>query len=308
VWDFAFLCRWHSWAIAIAGGVAICIALLTPLETDADWSRRYRCDVSQDTPNSADSTAALTCVGGLQARTETNKAKVEDTYKVLERRLDHYESELTALRTNLWLQLLFIIVGIYVLVRAPADLKIPIMGLRVPLPWLQIAIPAALLYLNITLGFLLDHLIQQRYFLWNEVLALEGGQGRSIHSFALLLDDRWIMDTWFAEYHPQLMSNGWVDGFHWVGKLLLGLFACFFGIQQGTLLALLARPGVFGKTIGAAIFLFVLILLAANQLAFAIQGGNATTWFQLAAMGFSLLAFVVLHERARRLDGRPASV
>lgn len=279
------LVQWLPLYIVVAAmGLGIILVNVSrPLTTKSDWSKHYRC-------TNADEEQAplgeLSCKGVTPSVTP----KFDYATKVFEKRLQHYERDLDQLRTILWLQLIIMIFAFVVLWTKPREIEIPIVKLSVPAKWIHVAIPVALVYLSVGLGYVFDHLIQERYFLWEEILSLEGGKGISIHSFGPLLDDRWVMDIWFAEFHPDSMSNAGVDKstpVTIIRYVMLFGFGAFIAALQVSILALLERSK-FPKqrrwtVIWAGCFISALAVLMLNQVAFWTVGGN-DNWVQWLAI------------------------
>jgi hypothetical protein len=273
--------QWLPLCIVVAAmGLGIILVKASPdLATKSDWSKHYRCtdDDKEQAP-----LGELTCKG--------MKPNEEHAKEVFEKRLQHYERDLEQLRTTLWLQLIIMIFAFVVLWTKPKEIEVPIVKLRVPAKWIHVAVPVALVYLSVGLGYVFDHLIQERYFLWQEILSLEGGKGISIHSFGPLLDDRWVMDIWFAEFHPDSMSNSGAETSTPVTVIryvMLFGFGAFIAALQVSILALLERSK-FPKqrrwtVIWAFCFVSALAVLMLNQVAFWTVGGN-DNWVQWLAI------------------------
>lgn len=294
--------RWIAVAIVFAATAiaVLVIALSPPLRTEADWSRAYRCRANDVEPPPG----ALSC-----PQQALDKDALDHARKVLETRLERYESDLGQMRTLLWLQLLAVILSIYVVWIGPKELKVPVLDIPVPQRWLHVALPIALLYLTVALGYLFDHVIQERYFLWLQTIAVEGGKGISIDSYGPLIDDRWVMDIWFSEFHPSVMAvPGTGASVHAVRDVLLFGFGAFVAVQYVCIFALIDRTkfaaGKLGATLWGACFGCALAVLVLDNIAFWLVGGNRN-WVQwLPIAGLSNAGYIAWVVIASRRGGR----
>jgi hypothetical protein len=279
--------------VIVVVGVLVTVGLSVALGPtgDHDWVKPYCLQPEEcgclDT----------SCTGSGRSKEDVRK----DQLAVAAQRLKNYQGDLGALQQNLWLQLTLTVFAIVVLRRERDDkpLKIPVLQIDVPLAWCHLLIPIALAYLFVTLGFLFDHLIQERYLLWEELAQLEAPRsGRSIHSMRMLLEERWVMDSWFAEFHADHSALS----MHAVGatrfnQLLLFLFALFVAMQHALSLFLLSRRDFPGGTPGAVVCLvLVVVVLGFSHFGFRVFGGNPN-WVQAFVAGFTILILAPLTMR-----------
>jgi hypothetical protein len=228
---------------------------------------------------------------------DLSKEEKEPVYKVVEKRLELYRGELGDLRTNLWLQFAFMVAAFLILLKTNDEpVKIPILDREIDAKWARLVIPLILLYLYIVFGFLFDHLIQERYILWVQLDQLEHPRGgHSIHSLRMLLEDRWVMDSWFAEFHDDAIALPNLSP--WGNRFLLTMFGLFIALQHSCALLLLTRkalPG--GARAGAGCFATIAVIYGLSHLGFLLMGQNPN-WVQVVIAGGVLaLLFLVRRE------------
>ena len=292
-------------ALAIAALALVLVVHTYPEQPGLEWLDNY-CTTVATTGSSAQAVPDASetplrhiaeCPRLIGSDGSVDDKAREQLAKVAEKRMDAYHDELGELRTNLWIQLIVMAIAFAILHRKVDDtIKIPFIDFKLEVRWASVLVPLILVYLYITFGFVFDHLIQERYILWRELMQLEDNRvGHSIHSMRMMLDDRWVMDTWFAEFHPDAISYPVLQPAGVVVFLLV--FGAIIAAQHACALLLLVRtdlPG--GKYEGSVrwiLFLVVAGLYAFSHYAFLVWGQNPN-WVQLEIGGVVLIALAVV--------------
>lgn len=109
--------------------------------------------------------------------------------------LKDYKSKLDRLDANIKLQALFVVFTVLLVLRRSDSLNL--FGNQLPLQWLHLFVPAVMIYLWLSFGFLLDDLIYSR--LW-AVRALEEFSRATSHHGKLLFQDSGFVDGWFLTF------------------------------------------------------------------------------------------------------------
>jgi hypothetical protein len=263
----------------------------------ADWISPYctkllPCECKDAPPNCAALAAVATTPPTATAPTTLTGDARKELLAVAAQRLKNYQADLATVQQNLWIQFSLTAFAIIILRREKEDrpIKIPVLGIELPLDWCHLLIPLTLAYLFMTLGFQFDHLIQERYLLWEQFAQLEAPRnGNSIHSMRMLLEDRWIMDCWFAEFHADHNALSMdAPGAKAFNRIVLLLFSLFVAAQHAVSLFLLSRPKFPGASRAAlSCLILVVVVLGFCQFGFRVFGGNPN-WVQPLVGVFTL--------------------
>ena len=177
--------------------------------------------------------------------------------KTIELQYNNYQSKLTSLNTNTILQLFFIIISILIIFRPEAaisndSLRMPLLEVHLPLSWLHIIVPVALMFLWIQFGFLLNETIAIREGNWNLICKdLVSYSGRvfymtneQIRNLARLFEDAFVIDAWFFLFETEHLMNeqhGWFT--HTLKRtvtlsFLLLIYGILLGITHASILTI----------------------------------------------------------------------
>ena len=221
--------------------------------------------------------------------------------------IEGYTRNLDQLGLNMKLQALFI--GLAVLLAWRGRGRIDFLGAAVPVAWLHLLAPGALLYLWMEFGFTMNHLIEQRHVAL-EMLARTRDAGQ-MELGGQLFRDYWVVDGWFLAFETR-DAGASAGG---AGRVFWGFgFALFAGAAHACTLVMSAvfsrrfLAGTKGVRLWCELLLplILLVVLIASHLEFAYVGRHPN-WIQLCVAGMTPLLCIGLSEIEWRGDraGRP---
>jgi lysophospholipase L1-like esterase len=139
----------------------------------------------------------------IEASPNPSPTPVVTLKEVFDYGLADYKAKLDQLDANIKLQALFIVFTVLLVLRRSDSLNL--FGNQLPLQWLHLFVPVAMIYLWLNFGFMLDYLIHSR--LW-------GVESLKVHSPSmadygkLLFQDSGFVDGWFLSFIDTKCING----------------------------------------------------------------------------------------------------
>jgi hypothetical protein len=244
---------------------------------------------------------------GDSTKTGENSKKEESSFqlkleKAFDFQLKQYEQLLDTLQTNFYMQSAFILFALFLLFTREDPIEIPIVGLKLQLSWLYFVVPAALLFLWLRFGFLLDSLIKTRIYGWElfQEWASSPVSRVFLRAGAALFEDSGYMDGWFALFRPadeHLIDPNFRAYCKWfffpvVFGLLLGAnHACILSISHLGYVRLYPKDStardllpLFLRWVPGTMF----VLLALSHVLFLLGGPNPN-WFQIIVAAIAVM-------------------
>jgi hypothetical protein len=227
----------------------------------------------------------------LNSVPQTSTAADARLERMFDYQLKQYQASLSTLETNLFLQAAFILFGLLVLFGTDEMFELPVIKLKLQRQWLHFIVPAALLFLWLRFGFLLDGLIKTRLYGWELFLRLAPAGGKEyIRSGGALLEDAGFMDGWFALFRrpgehlidPKLVDFNKLIFPSVFGSLVAANHAWILGLAYIGYVRLpkkKKRRAALRAILWLSPWFMFLILLVSNVLFY--FGGPNPNWFQV---------------------------
>jgi hypothetical protein len=183
------------------------------------------------------------------------KDPLESLRTSFDKRLEQYKSNLAELRSNLFYQLLFMVVSVVVVISRIESFSIPVINQNVRADLVYLCLPICTLFLWARFGYLLNELIDQRVALWRiaEVLepSIEAEKTRNpelwrkllyTYSIRPQLHDGSYLNGWFIIFRETFCFNVPKDFIELtVVKVLMVCFGLYLGVGHGCALGVIWR-------------------------------------------------------------------
>ena len=276
---------------------------------ESKWYARLKRSAHQQLHQACQAVASNASIAGDDAA-EIDRAAL---WKEL---LDKYQADLSRMEANLQLQAGLVVIGILIVIGTSRT--VPFLGVNIPVTWLHVLVPAAMLYAWLSFGFTLNNLIHERVRAYETSGPMVSPD--SALNPAMLFRDSGMIDGWFQLFvDPPTAPKDGVTGITQKNKPLTATFMILiFGGLAGLGHALTIGLGAVGirryvsprsqavARMGWYAVLVSIVVIALSHIMFLFGGANRN-WIQPVMVGLSLGMLAAVEWLATDVDQRHAS-
>ncbi|MCW3071204.1 MAG: hypothetical protein JWO44_1094 [Bacteroidetes bacterium] len=213
----------------------------------------------------------------------TDTSQIRELIKgIYSNRETAYRSSADGLITVLYMLMVLVVIGLFILFYKPKELEVPLINITIPDKLFYVVIPIVIVYLFFQLGLKMSAAIDSRLVLESMTDSIEtiGSQRVSYyHSNARTFVDQGLVDAWCTWYY-NIFQGGRNPGLHQWNAF--GLLFCFFGTFVGlTQAACLNLISAYHAAYKNRILSITLVIVA--YISFVMWSFSLAAWYQHSA-------------------------